>query len=78
MNIKKKEFFEIYHKNGLILKQCPHCRRFIETMCDTGKFARVYCPSGCGCATVVNSKQMTDEQMIVKVVEKWNKGEWDR
>lgn len=80
MTKKELIFYQRYHAHGLGLKCCPQCGSYIHNMYEDGLYARVYCPFGCGCVTIVNergSNKMTDEEMAVKAVEKWNSGEWD-
>lgn len=80
MNKKDLNFYQRYSKNGLGLKCCPQCGSYIHNMYEDGVYARVYCPYGCGCVTVENPRgegKMTDEEMAVKAVERWNAGKWD-
>lgn len=84
MNIDNKILYEefglILNQLNIYLRNCPHCGQQVRYKLVDHKFARVHCPMGCGCVTVVLNKEKGPKDnlsMVRLAAVRWNGGHWD-
>lgn len=72
------DFVTCYKNHGLTLHNCPICRTSagMKHHWAAGNLF-LYCPNGCGSVEVKQSAKVSEEDMVIEAVKRWNLGKWE-